>query len=457
VSHLIGSLQDFAPLFGQQLVNGVAGGTLLCLLAWALLRLTGKQSSRTRFAVWFSVLLFIAAAPFLGLLHSNGNSSAAGPSGWVLTLPESWALYVLGVWTIVSAVALARLAFGLWQLDRLRRNSTVLAAEYLDPFLAESLEEFRKIRRVELRLSERVNVPTVIGFFRPAIVLPKWALDELSAREIHAVLLHELAHLRRRDDWTNLIQKVLRAILFFHPAVWWIESRLLLEREMACDEMVLDRTGDARGYAQCLVSMAEKSFLHKGLALAQAAVGRMRHMTARISQILLGERPQTAHAWKPALGTASLLVVAALISPHAPSLVAFENVRPDVAEAVPAQPPALELKAGNRIADEISPRAAGVIPAEYKPPAAKLASVHRKAVKRPAVINSPQINAKTQDALVMATATGNTHPAFHEAVFVVVQMTRDSRGFSDGWDVYVIRLAWPSQSSPVNTETFKKT
>ena len=96
-------------------------------------------------------------------------------------------------------------------------------------------------------------------------------VKELSTAELNSILIHELAHLRRWDDWTNLGQQILKALLFFHPAVWWIESKLALEREMACDDAVLAKTANPRGYAQCLISVAEKSFARRGLALAQAA------------------------------------------------------------------------------------------------------------------------------------------------------------------------------------------
>jgi len=97
------------------------------------------------------------------------------------------------------------------------------------------------------------------GFFRPMIVIPAWALGELSTEELKVVLLHEAAHLERWDDWTNLTQKVLRALFFFHPVVWWLESKLALEREMACDDLVVAATSSPRAYAECLVSLAEKS------------------------------------------------------------------------------------------------------------------------------------------------------------------------------------------------------
>ncbi|HUJ94957.1 MAG TPA: M56 family metallopeptidase [Terriglobales bacterium] len=460
MSHVLSNLHDLAPLFCQQLVNGVVEGMALALLAWAWLRLIGKQSSGLRFAAWFSVLLFVAAVPFLGL-RSESGLSGLGPSVSALRLPESWAFYGLGIWTVISTVALARLGFGLWQLGCLRRNSAIVAADNLDPLLTGCLKEFRKTRPVELRVSQRVNVPMAIGFFRPAIILPKWVLQELSAEDVHAVLLHELAHLRRLDDWTNLLQKVLRAVLFFHPAVWWIESKLALEREMACDEMVLARTGNARGYAQCLVSLAEKSFLHKGLALAQAAVSRMRHMTVRVSQILTGRNTQKARAWKPVIGMAGMFAVVVLVSPHAPRLVTFENSPSDRAVLAQAQ---LAGAAQNRgeIAGEILEGGARVVPAEFKVPVAasvSLASAHRKPIHHPAVVTAAKNATERQGAVVPVSAIGEAAiPVLHEAVFVVVQPTMDARGFSDGWDVYVIRLTLPSQSaSPSNAGTFKKT
>ena len=151
-----------------------------------------------------------------------------------------------------------------------------------------------------LCVSDRLRVPTAIGFTKPLVVIPSWTMRELSAAELNTILLHELAHLRRRDDWTNLVQKILGALLFFHPAVWWIEKKLALEREMACDDLVLARTTSPRAYAECLVSLAEKSFLRRGLALAQAAVDRLRNVSLRVAQILDVNRPRATRVWRPA-------------------------------------------------------------------------------------------------------------------------------------------------------------
>jgi hypothetical protein len=185
-------------------------------------------------------------------------------------------------------------------------------------------------RRARLLVSNDVRVPTALGFFHPAVVIPAWALRDLSAEELRAIILHELAHLRRWDDWTNLGQKIVKALFFFHPAVWWIDSRLALEREIACDDLVLEQTSSARAYAASLVSIAEKVVAEKGrmartLALAQGAIGRMREVSARIARILDG-RPRSRRAWGPAVAMVGTLAVGTFVAmPYAPQLVSFQT------------------------------------------------------------------------------------------------------------------------------------
>ena len=226
----------------------------------------------------------------------------------------------------MAAAGLIRVAVGFWHLRQLRKTCVRIDSASLDPLLRKTLQEFDSPRSVAVCVSDSLRVPTAIGFVSPLVVIPAWAMQELSPTELNTILLHELAHLRRWDDWTNLVQKVLGALLFFHPAVWWIEKKLALEREMACDDLVLARTESPRAYAECLVSLAEKSLLRRGLALAQAAVGRMRHMSLRVAQILDEKRPGATRVWRPApalLAGISLAVV--MIFSGAPRLVSFDN------------------------------------------------------------------------------------------------------------------------------------
>jgi hypothetical protein len=162
---------------------------------------------------------------------------------------------------------------------------------------------------------------------KPVIVVPGWVMLELSADELNQVLLHELAHLRRWDDWTNLAQKVVKAVFFFHPAVWWIEKQVSLEREMACDDAVIAETASPRAYAECLTHLAEKTLIQRSVALAQAALGRIRQTSLRVAQILDVNRPaNVGRAWKSAVAlVAGFAMVCVLSVSRAPKLVAFSD------------------------------------------------------------------------------------------------------------------------------------
>jgi beta-lactamase regulating signal transducer with metallopeptidase domain len=316
-------MQPLAQYVAERALNSIAGGLLIAALAWMVLRVVGRQNSGTRFAVWFSALIAIAALPFVpGPGHTGGMAYAMRAE---IVLPGFWAVAIFALWIFVAALAATRLGAGLWNVRRLRRSGVAIETSKLHPALCEILEQCRAIRPVTVCGSSMVSVPTAIGFLKPVILIPEWALRELPVEELRIILLHESTHLRRWDDWTNLAQKIVRTMFFFHPAVWWIEKRLSLEREMACDDAVLAETGNPRAYAECLVSLAEKSFVQRSLALAQAAISRACETSIRLAQILDAERPQGARVFKPALGLMTVILVVCLVMlPDAPRLIGFQ-------------------------------------------------------------------------------------------------------------------------------------
>jgi beta-lactamase regulating signal transducer with metallopeptidase domain len=318
------NLETIAGISVERMLNWVVVGVTIALFAELLLRVMRRPNSGTRFAVWFSALLGVVAIPLADyFLPQSVLSYGAVRSGVIL--PSSWALDIVMIWAALALVALLRVALGLAQIRRLRRASTKIPFAALDPLLRRRLRERRGFRGVTLYENEWLRTPTAIGFLSPSIILPSWTLKELSVAELDAVLLHELAHIDRWDDWTNLAQKIIGAIFFFHPAVWWIERRLALEREMACDDVVLGATSNPREYARCLVSLAEKSLLRRGLVLAQAAVTRMRQTARRVSQILDAKRAGATAVRKPALAlVAAFSLVSTFALSRAPQLVAFE-------------------------------------------------------------------------------------------------------------------------------------
>ena len=412
-------LNQAAALFAARLLNGVPVGVVIAFATWMLLRLLGGKNSSTRFAVWFSALLAVGILPLL--TASWGAPGAVRAAAF--TAPTFWGSVLLCIWAAIAGVALFRLGLGVRNLRTLRSQHQSVQPTALPPILQQTLAEFPSSRKVTLAISDELRVPTALGFLRPMIILPAWTLRELSPRDLNAILIHELAHLKRCDDFTNLAQKVLRAIFFFNPALCWIDNRLSLEREIACDDIVLARTANPRAYAECLVSLAEKSFVRRGVALAQAAVSRMRQTSRRITQILDADRPGSTRVRKPALALVTLFSAACVVTlSRAPELIAFqpspEHYAPMLASNIEKMQPAM------------------LVPASYNTPAVKTNSkpVHSTAAK-PTVLAAKLSH--RDPMLVHAVFTNSQFST--QTVFVVMQT---QNGAGPMWTLCVWRVTF---------------
>jgi len=320
-------LHAITELVALRFIDSLVEGVVVCLLAASVLRFTPRQNAATRFAGWFSALVAIAVLPWIGELLPHPGLATRTARHAAIVLPSSWALYLMSSWGVIALWFALGVVRALWHLHVLRRNCTALHTMALDPILRETLERHGTRRRAALCTSEQVRVPTAVGLFKPIILIPGWVMRELAPAELNQILLHELAHFRRWDDWTNLAQQIVKAALFFHPAVWWIDGRIAIEREIACDDAVLAETRRPRAYAECLAHLAEKSFARRSVALAQAALGHVRQTSARIAQILdLNRIAPISRSWGPAVSIVVVLVLGCgLLYSRTPGLVAFDN------------------------------------------------------------------------------------------------------------------------------------
>jgi hypothetical protein len=205
-------------------------------------------------------------------------------------------------------------------------------------------------RQVQLCISADVGRPSVIGFVAPRILIPDWLLTRLTPAELDQIVLHELEHLRRRDDWTNLLQKLSLALFPLNPVLLWVESRLCLEREMACDEGVLARTASPHAYATCLTNLAEHSLYRRALSLSLGALELKSQLARRVYSIL--RRPAAMRPWQQA--GLSATVVLALLGGAAglarcPQLVAFTAAQPSMVQNSTAFEPSPGLAAASSL------------------------------------------------------------------------------------------------------------
>ena len=175
-----------------------------------------------------------------------------------IAMPAAWwtsSALAFSLWMTWSGLQAVRFIVGGLTVRRARRLSEECPSDVLA-----GLSHWSRVRTTgrptRVVLSDRVRHAAVLGFGSPIIALAPRLLTELSAPDLDRVLVHEWAHVQRRDDLAQLLQHLVRAIAGWHPAVWWLERRLDFEREVACDEVAVDVTGSAKGYAACLVTLA---------------------------------------------------------------------------------------------------------------------------------------------------------------------------------------------------------
>ncbi|HZJ16468.1 MAG TPA: M56 family metallopeptidase, partial [Chthoniobacteraceae bacterium] len=188
--------------------------------------------------------------------------------------------WMSAVWLVGVALLTLRHIAGWRRLRAMRRSGTPARGDLQESFVR-LLERFGSTASVRLLESAEAAVPLLTGLCKPAILLPIRVITGLGEHEIEAILAHELAHLARRDAWSNFAQVAIETLFFYHPAVWWIGRRARLERENAADDLALKVCADRRVYVGALAHLAELRF---GPQPALAATGG--NLLARIQRIV---------------------------------------------------------------------------------------------------------------------------------------------------------------------------
>lgn len=173
---------------------------------------------------------------------------------------------------------------------------------------------------VRLRVCARVQVPAVMGWLRPIILVPAAALSDLSVQQLEALLLHELAHVRRNDFIVNLLQTAVETLLFFHPAVWWVSRQVRQERENCCDDLAADRCGSRVLYARALAAMEEL----RGMP-GQMALGARDGVLLKRVRRIVGLPVSRNDRWTLLLPALLIVATGFLLFGTAPGLLAKDN------------------------------------------------------------------------------------------------------------------------------------
>jgi GWxTD domain-containing protein len=307
-----------AVAIGRSLLHSLWEGALLSALLAAVL--VAVRSPRARYAAacaamllmlgGFSLTLILLAPqgahtlhalkplalPAWNLLPANAASSSWSPSV-VAIAPWLAPFWISGVLLLYI-----RNLAGCLSVQRLRCRGVCCAQDRWQKELVQLAARLRVSRPVLLMESSLADVPMVLGHFKPLILVPVGLLSGVPQAQVEAILLHELAHIRRHDYLTNMLQRLVEGLLFYHPAVWWISHVMRTEREKCCDDIVVSITGNAHEYARTLAALEEHRFSGREPAIALTG-GRL---MKRIRRLLYPEGPNGA--WAPVLATAIFIV-----------------------------------------------------------------------------------------------------------------------------------------------------
>lgn len=276
--------------------------TVILILASAAYLSCSRFPATLRHALCIFTLALICVAPFLGIVASTEVPivfrAAVLADGQSVLTKTALIPSLKMIWLLGSIVVLLRFLFG---------------AGYL-LFKSQSKRQLDSAASgVRVRLAG-VSTPVVWGWIRPLILLPE-AAAEWPAERRELAIRHELTHLRRLDNWSSLIVLAARGLYWFHPLVWWISSKLMLEQELACDERVLASGASATQYAEFLVDLSRN--LSSPALFGCAMVSHPHQLRGRIMKIL-ENRPHTVFSTRSRFAfviLAALLVSTAVFTP----------------------------------------------------------------------------------------------------------------------------------------------
>jgi beta-lactamase regulating signal transducer with metallopeptidase domain len=218
---------------------------------------------------------------------------------------------ILG-WIIGVTMLSLRLLTGWIWVQRLCTHGATPAEDPWQRMATRLSRRMHIARAITLLESTLVDVPTVIGWLKPVVLLPASALGALSPQQLELILAHELAHIRRHDYLVNLLQTLVETLLFYHPAVWWLSRRIRIERENCCDDLAVSLCGDPVAYANALADLeslrpvASAWRKHEG-HIAMAATGGA--LLQRVRRLLSASSSHTGRGPAWLAGSVALLLI----------------------------------------------------------------------------------------------------------------------------------------------------
>lgn len=363
--------------------------------------------------------------------------------GAATAFARGWGIALVSVWALVAGTLLLRLARGYAAVARMKRAATPLD----DPQVLARLRAAGHRRRATVARSLLVDVPCAVGFRRPMILIPARLAASLDGDDLARVVLHESAHLQRYDDWLNALEQVVCALQFFQPALHVARRGIDFEREVACDDRVLEDAGEPLRYAECLARIVSRGVRGPRVAVAPGFMLRRAQVVGRVRRIVDRSRDASPHLRFAAVALTAVVLAATLG-------IARLQV-PVVAAAAAATPVVVTAES---IAP-VKPARAVVVARPVRAYAVPAHSVRAESVHRAAVAPKPPVAARAITATrAVMPARAVTAPRAARPVRAVSRLgipatVRTRRPLSDDLAAPAPPLPPASVTRPVSVES----
>jgi len=327
---MMGLSGSFTEALGLTLLDSLWQGAIILLVCTLLLALLRSGAARWRYRL---VLVGLLAMPVLGIItFSHHYEPAATFSEGPKVMPstteaqigpfqlevmsevpgmiERWQMWaqqnahwVVTAWAIGLLIFALRMAGGFFMISSLKTSAEPLSQSHWQERLGELGASLGIKLRVQIKESARVSSPIVVGYLKPLIIFPLGLIQGISTDQVEAILLHELAHIKRQDYLVNLLVSLLQAIYFYHPAYWWLQQQLDAEREYSCDDLVI---GHVNQLSLVKALTAVKEFQMNRYTPALGFAGHKNQLLKRVERIM---KKKTRTNWLGSLLSMSALLL----------------------------------------------------------------------------------------------------------------------------------------------------
>jgi bla regulator protein blaR1 len=346
---------EIAQAICWTLIHSLWQGLLFAIVAGVVIMITKKSSAALRYNILtglFFAFMLISCFTFFNELNSFEKNSPeenltlintqqqinnAVQSHANIVIEKSYAdiftnyfnehaSLVVAIWFIVLSAQIIKMLANVGYIQRIKNYKTHAPSAFWQRKTKQLAKSLQIKKHIALLESEIVKVPVLVGFLKPVILFPFSLMSQLSQEQIEAVLLHELAHVKRKDYFVNLLQSFTEIIFFFNPGVLWISSMIRDERENCCDDIAIHHTKNKKEFIHALVVFQEYNMARSKYAIAFP--GQKNHLLNRVKRILTNNNKTLNNMEKITLASGIIIISLATF--------AFTQTTKTVTEKIPA-------------------------------------------------------------------------------------------------------------------------